>query len=346
MTRTITTNRKTRHPRRLKAAALTSSAAFLLAACGGGAEGENGDGPIQLTLAVETSEGDPLHDMLATFAEEVEDSMADEVEIQLLTGGATGNEEAVLQGVREGEMDVAAVSGSVATLDPTFNIMEVPFLFSDRETVSDFLDGDFGTEMSESLEEEIGVSVIAFGENGFRQITSNQGPIETPDDLAGQQLRTPGSPERVNLFESLGASPQQVDIDETYLALEQGVLDGQENPLSVIDAFSFYEQQDYLSLTSHIYSPVYLVVNEENWGELPDDVRSGLESAAVVASETSRSMGEQADAELLEYFESEGVQITEPDLDAFVEAVTEVRDGIAADIPGDFGTRVLEEYDS
>lgn len=346
MTRTFETHGHTRHHRGVKAAVLSSSAVLLLAACGGDPDGGNGDGPVQLTLVVETSEGDPLHDMLAAFAEEVEETMADEVEVQLLTGGATGNEEAVLQGIREGEMDVAAVSGSVATLDPTFNIMEVPFLFSDRETVSEFLDGDFGAEMSESLEEEVGVSVIAFGENGFRQITSNQGPIETPEDLAGQQLRTPGSPERVKLFESLGASPQQVDIDETYLALEQGVLDGQENPLSVIDAFSFYEQQDHLSLTSHIYSPVYLVVNQENWDELPEDVRSGLEDAAVVASEESRSMGEQADAELLEHFESAGVQVTEPDLDSFVEAVAEVREEIASEIPGDFGARVLEEYGS
>lgn len=346
MTRTNTTNRTAWRSQGWKAASLALPASFVLAACGGDAEGGSDGDAIQLRLAVETSEGDPLHDMLAAFADEVEETMADDVEIQLLTGGATGNEEAVLQGVREGEMDIAAVSGSVATLDPTFNIMEVPFLFSDRETVSDFLDGDFGAEMSESLEEEVGVSVIAFGENGFRQMSSNDGPIETPDDLAGQQLRTPGSPERVNLFESLGASPQQVDIDETYLALEQGVLDGQENPLSVIDAFSFYEQQDYLSLTSHIYSPVYLVVDEENWGDLPDDIRSGLEDAAVVASESSRTMGEEADEELLEYFESQGVEITEPDLEAFTDAVTEVRDEIAEDIPGDFGTRVLEEYDS
>ena len=303
-----------------------------------------GEGGLEITLAVETSAGDPLHDTLATFADELENELGDEASVRFLAGGATGNEEAILQGTRAGEFDVAAVSGSVAALDPTFNIMEIPFLFEDRQEAGEFLDGEYGEEMSQSLQEVAGLSVLGFGENGFRHITTNSGPIESPEDLAGQQIRTPGSPERVRVFEELGASPQQIDIDETYLALEQGVLDGQENPLIVIDAFSFYEKQDYLALTYHNYSPVYLVINEENFSEFPENVRQGMREAAQAAALDSRQSGEEADAELLADFEAAGMTVTEPDLEPFIEQVADIRKKIAEEIPGGLGARVLAEY--
>ncbi|OLT45258.1 hypothetical protein BJF85_02520 [Saccharomonospora sp. CUA-673] len=151
------------------------------------------DGPA-LTLAVETSEGDPLADMLLAFADEVEATLGDRVDVTVQSGGATGDEEAVLQQLRAGSVDIAAVSGSVANLDPMFNIMEMPFLFEDRDAASEFLDGEFGDEMSESLVDSIGARVLSFGENGFRHITNNTRPITTADDLDGLRIRVPGSP--------------------------------------------------------------------------------------------------------------------------------------------------------
>jgi tripartite ATP-independent transporter DctP family solute receptor len=295
-------------------------------------------------LAVETSAGDPLADMLLAFADEVQKELGDQVAVEVQTGGAIGDEEAVLQGLRAGAIDVAAVSGSVANLDPTFGIMDMPFLFSDRDTVSGFLDGPFGDELSESLVETVGARVLGFGENGFRQITNSKRPIVTSADLAGLKIRVPGNPARVALFEALGAAPTQIDIGEAYLALDQGVLDGQENPLKVIDAFSFYEKQPYLSMTSHIYSPVYLTVNEDTWQELSPEVQQSLEKAATAAAATSRTAGAEADEQLIAKFEGAGVQVNEADVNQLSAAVSGVRDEIAAGIPGDFAQRVLAEY--
>lgn len=305
---------------------------------------ENQSGTTTLMLAVETSAGDPLADMLLAFAEEVENELGDSVALTVQTGGAIGDEEAVLQGLRAGAIDIAAVSGSVANLDPTFGIMDMPFLFTDRDTVSGFLDGPYGDELSESLVETVGARVIGFGENGFRQITNSERPIVTSADLAGLKIRVPGNPARVALFEALGAAPTQIDIGEAYLALDQGVLDGQENPLKVIDAFSFYEKQPYLSLTSHIYSPVYLTINEDTWQGLTPEVQQGLEKAATAASATSRTAGAEADEQLLTKFEGAGVQVNQADVNQLSEAVGGVRDEIAAEIPGDFADRVLAEY--
>lgn len=328
----------------LSKAIAASGLATVLALAGCSSSTENSSGATTLTLAVETSAGDPLADMLLAFADEVQKELGDSVSVTVQSGGAIGDEEAVLQGLRAGAIDVAAVSGSVANLDPTFGIMDMPFLFTDRDTVSGFLDGPFGDELSESLVETVGARVLGFGENGFRQITNSKRPIVTSADLAGLKIRVPGNPARVALFEALGAAPTQIDIGEAYLALDQGVLDGQENPLKVIDAFSFYEKQPYLSMTSHIYSPVYLTVNEDTWQGLSPEVQQGLEKAATAAAATSRAAGAEADEQLIAKFEGAGVQVNEADVNQLSEAVSGVRDEIAAGIPGDFADRVLAEY--
>ena len=185
-------------------------------------------GANRTLLAVETSAGDPLADMLLAFAEEVEEELGDSVRSPCRAaarwrrgGGAAG--------AAGGAIDIAAVSGSVANLDPTFSIMDLPFVFTDRDKVVEFLDGPYG-EVSESLVESVGARVLGFGENGFRQITNNKRPIVTSADLAGLKIRVPGNPARVALFEALGAAPTQIDIGEAYLALDQGVLDGAGEP--------------------------------------------------------------------------------------------------------------------
>ena len=328
----------------LSKAIAASGVAAVLALAGCSSSTENSSGATTLMLAVETSAGDPLADMLLAFADEVQKELGDSVAVTVQTGGAIGDEEAVLQGLRAGAIDVAAVSGSVANLDPTFGIMDMPFLFTDRDTVSGFLDGPFGDELSESLVGTVGARVLGFGENGFRQITNSKRPIVTSADLAGLKIRVPGNPARVALFEALGAAPTQIDIGEAYLALDQGVLDGQENPLKVIDAFSFYEKQPYLSMTSHIYSPVYLTVNEDAWQGLSPEVQQGLEKAATAAAATSRTAGAEADEQLIAKFEGAGVQVNEADVNQLSAAVSGVRDEIAAGIPGDFAERVLAEY--
>lgn len=326
-----------------KAVAICGLAA-MLAVSGCSNSGQSDSASNELVLAVETSEGDPLADMLFAFAAEIENELGESVDVTVQSGGAIGDEEAVLQGLRAGAIDVAAVSGSVANLDPMFTIMDMPFMFTDRDTVVEFLDGPYGDELSESLVETVGARVLAFGENGFRHITNNKQPIVSAADLAGLKVRVPGNPARVALFEALGAAPTQIDIGEAYLALDQGVLDGQENPLKVIDAFSFYEKQRYLSLTAHIYSPVYLAINENSWQELSPEVQQGLEKAATAAAATSRNAGAEADTQLLAKFEEAGVEINDADVNQLSEAVVGVRDEIADGIPGDFADRVIAEY--
>lgn len=324
-------------------AALAAAAAGILGltACGAG---PGGDGQVELVMAVETNPGDPLADMLNLFADSVEEKLGDQVEVERHLGGAIGDETAILEGLRAGQIDAVVLGSDISGLEPSFDIMEMPFLFKDREEVSGFLDGDFGTELSDRLEESAGLSVLSYGENGFRHITNNTRPITTPDDLNGIKLRVPEVPARVAMFKSFGAVPTPMSIDEVYISLDQGALDGQENPLVVIDAFSFYEVQKYLSLSGHVYSPASLTVNQKKFESLSPEVQDALREAAQEAAEGSRELGAKADEELIASFEEAGVEVNEIDKAAFQGDVQEVWDAVADSFEDDFAKRVLAEY--
>jgi TRAP-type transport system periplasmic protein len=161
--------------------------------------------------------------------------------------------------------------------------------------------------------------VLAFGELGFRQITNNVRPIVTPEDLKGVKLRTPGSKTRVMSFEMLGASPITMNFGELYLALQQGTVDGQENPLLTIKNRSLHEVQKYMSLSGHVYTPVTFVMNGAKYDSLTPEQQTAVKEAALEAAKYTRQLGTDADASLLEEL-GQSMEINEIDRAAFVEA--------------------------
>jgi len=276
---------------------------LIVAACGGDdttattasetptTEAEPAEEAITLKLSVETNIGDPLANLLTNFADNLEAEMGDRVVVERFLGGALGDEGAQMELIRAREVDVVPIGSDVVQLEASFGIFDFPFLFPDRETVYRLLDGEVGQQMADALFDSVGLVVLGYGELGFRQITNNVRPIVTPADLEGLKLRTPGSETRILAFEMLGAVPTPMDLGEVYLALDQGVLDGQENPVGVVEEFSFFEVQDFLSLSNHVYTPITLAINGETWAELPDDVKAAIERAAAAAVEVSREEG-------------------------------------------------------
>lgn len=299
--------------------------------------------PLTFVMAVETPPGDTLSNMLTYVAEELETEIGDRIEIERFYSGARGDEAAILEAVRAGQIDMVPVGSDIVSLNPIFGILEVPFLFQTRDQVTAILDGPLGQEMSDSLEESQGLHVLGFGENGFRHITNNVRPIVTPEDLNGLTLRVPGVEQRIQTFEAFGAAPTGLSFDEIYLALDQGVVDGQENPLAIIDQFSFYEVQQYLSLSAHVYTPVTMVINAERWDSLPADVQEAFDTAVARAVQRSREDGIAADAELVASLEENGMEVNEIDIDAFQEAVVPIWESLKADVGADFFDRVTAE---
>ncbi|MGV6875719.1 TRAP transporter substrate-binding protein [Pseudochelatococcus sp. B33] len=282
----------------------------------------------KLRLAVETTPGDPLNVMLATFRDELQKTAGGEVDIEFFEGGALGDENALTDMVRVNRVQVLPMGSDIVQLDNTFSVFDVPFLFTDKAAARKALDGELGDLLRRSLRDKAKLEVLAFGELGFRVISNNVRPINAPADLSGLKIRTPGSEMRIRVFRMLGAAPTPMALGDAYVALRQGALDGQENPLSVIEEFSLHEVQKFISLTNHIYSPISLLMNGQAWDALGDELKQKVLDAAKVAAQRTRELSDTKDAELVAYFEKAGVAVNEVDVANFREASGPIREEI------------------
>ena len=277
--------------------------------------------PVMLKLSVETPQGDPLNVMLRAFADSLEQRAGDGVSVEIFDGGVLGDEIAQMELVRAGEVDVVPMGSDVVEIDKHFAIFDMPFLFPDAATAHRALDGELGMLLADSLREAAGVEVLAFGELGFRVISNNVRPINSPEDLKGLKLRTPGSQTRILAFRELGAAPTPMNLGEVYLALKQGALDGQENPLSVVKEFSFFEVQKYVSITRHVYTPITLTMHGATWASLSPELQQAAKAAASDAAAATRRLSADSDASLVAEFEQAGVEVNQADVESF-KAVT------------------------
>ena len=263
-----------------------------------------GVGPVQadalkLRLSVESTPVSATQHMLASFRDALQAEMGDAVEIEFFDSGTLGDEIVHMQQVRTGQLDVIPIGSDAVQLDAKWAVFDIPFLFADREAVAKVLDGEIGMQLDESFQQSAGLKVLGFGEIGFRNISNNVRPIVKPEDLDGVKLRVPGSKTRILAFKMLGAAPINMNIGEVYLALQQGVVDGQENPLGNIRKWSWYEVQKYISISRHVYTPITFVMNLKRYEGLSDDQRAAVDYAARQAVLASREYGTQNDANLL-----------------------------------------------
>ena len=278
---------------RIASAAIVSVLATMFAASGAYAEA------LKLRLSVESTPGAATQHMLASFRDALKAELGDAVEIEFFDSGTLGDEIVHMQQVRTGQLDVIPIGSDAVQLDSKWAVFDIPFLFADRDAVARVLDGDIGRQLDESFQKSAGLKVLGFGEIGFRNISNNVRPVKVPEDLKGLKLRTPGSKTRILSFEMLGASPIKMNIGEVYLALQQGVVDGQENPLSNIRKWSWYEVQKYISMSRHVYTPITFVMNLDRYRSLSDEQRAAVDRAARSAVLESRQYGVDNDAKLV-----------------------------------------------
>ncbi len=254
--------------------------------------------PLKIRMSVESTPGASTQQMLAAFRDALKKEMGDDVAIEYFDSGTLGDEIVHMQQVRTGQLDVIPIGSDAVQLDKKFAVFDIPFLFSSRQQVTEVLDGPIGKELDESFQKNAGLKVLGYGEIGFRHITNNVRPIVTPDDLNGLKLRTPGSKTRILSFQMLGASPIKMNMGEIYLALQQGVIDGQENPFGNIVKNSWYEVQKYISLSRHVYTPITFVMNLKRYESLSAEQRAKVDAAARAAVLSSRAYGTKNDATL------------------------------------------------
>ncbi|QJP16327.1 TRAP transporter substrate-binding protein [Starkeya sp. ORNL1] len=267
--------------------------------------------------------------MAQKFADNLKAKLGDGFTFELFHTGALGDEVVHMQQVRTGQIDVYPFGSDIVQLDKSFSVFDMPFLFKDRTVVAKVLDGDVGDKLRVSLRDKAGLEVLAFGEIGFRQITNNVRPITTPADFKGMKIRVPGSPTRVLMFKTLGASPVNMSFSEVYVALQSGTVDGQENPLADIVARSLQEVQKNISISNHVYTPVTLVMNKAKYDALTPQQKTAVKAAAQEAAFAVREIGAQKDIELIKKLRDEKkIAINDIDVESFKKASAPLYDAI------------------
>lgn len=320
----------------LKRLAYTSVALLASAVFAGAALSQD-----KLRLAVETTAGDPTNVMLSAFRDNLSEAVGDQLELEFFDGGSLGDEHTLVELLRVNQAQVVPLgSDGVVQLAPQFAIFDAPYLFTAKQQARDALSGELGDTLSDVLRESANLEVLAFGELGVRVVSNNTRPIETPEDLHGLKLRTPGSPTRIMAFTELGAAPVQIDLGDVYVALRQGAIDGQENPMSVIEEFSLHEVQQYISLTNHVYTPITLAMNGDAFDALSEDLQAAVIEAAEAAAVATYELSDQQDAELVAIFEAAGVAVNAPDLAPFQVAAEPIHVEIGKVVGEDFMEQV------
>ena len=246
--------------------------------------------------------------------------------------GQLGADAELMQKLRLGTVDFAIPSSVMSSTVDAFGMFEMPYLVKNREHMKK-IEAEVVWPSLAPMAEAKGYKILAVWENGFRNITNNQRPIVKPADLSGMKLRVPQGKWRVKMFQAYGANPSPMALSEVFVALQTGVMDGQENPLTQIYSSKFQEVQKFLSMTGHVYTPAYLVSGKNRFGSLPADVQAALTEAA---RETQAYVYEQAaklDDELLAKIKAAGVQVNNADKDAFIAASKDVYEEFAKEVP-------------
>lgn len=320
---------------------------LILSACSS-ANGDTGSAgkPMKLTFAYELPEGHPWGMGAAEFKKIVEERTNGEIKIELYGNGSlAGSGREIQEGAKIGTIDIGISSTPMAQLNQYQDIFSLPYIFSSREEAWEVLDGPIGDRVGEKLSEHNLVH-LAYWEDGFRQITNDKHPINTLDDFKGLRIRVPESDVRIQTFKALGASPLPMAWSEVFTALQQGTIEGQENPLSVVSSSSFYDVQKYLTISNHVYSPATLFINKSKWDALTEEQQEIILEAAQAGRDINRKLNAEQDAEMVKNLEGKGMEVTVlEDVQTFREATKTVWDDVAKSIGGD-AQEIIDEITS
>jgi tripartite ATP-independent transporter DctP family solute receptor len=281
-----------------------------------------------LRFAHPVPESDPQHAMAVYFKEQLEDRSGGALTVQIFPQGQLGNDAQMIDGVRSGIIDITMVGlNNMTGLMPQASAFELPFMFADRASAYRALDGEPGQAIAAQFEQH-GMKSLGFPENGFRQMSNNRGPIRTPADVSGLQMRVNNSRALGDMFSALGAAPQQLPVAELYTALETGVVDSQDHPVAIVLSFRFNEVQRYLSLTNHAYSPLSLAMNLNRFNGLSPELQQVVLDVAADAVAMQRDLAASREADMIAELKSSGMEVNEDvDSAAFQEATKAVWTG-------------------
>ncbi|PJK17087.1 C4-dicarboxylate ABC transporter substrate-binding protein [Chryseomicrobium excrementi] len=310
------------------------SAVLLLGACGSeGASNEaNADGKeYDLKMSVTVSDSSTWYEAAQKLKEDLAEESDGRINLEIfaneqLSGGDSGK---AVEGLSKGTIDLTFNSTIIySILDERFGVASAPFLFSNLEEVDGVFNGEGGEKLKEVLAEK-GVHALGYGQNGFRQLTNSVREVKSPDDIEGLKLRIPGIQMYTDLYRELGTDPVTMTFSEVFTALQQGTIDGQENPIDVIYSSKLNEVQDYITMWNYSYDPLVLGMNKELYESMSDEDKELFDRLGKEAAEYQVELAREKEAGQIEELKAAGMQFYEPteeELAAFKEQVQPLYD--------------------
>lgn len=325
---------------------------IILSACGrpdesGSSDEGNDSGEAEHTIRVAylVSEEQSTHLAAEDFKKKLEADSDGRLSVELYPNGSLyASDREAVEAVQLGnvEMTIPALA-AVSSFNKKFMVFDLPFLFDDYDAAYKALDGEMGQQLLDELETN-DLKGLAYAENGFRHISNNNGPIEAPEDLDGLKFRTMENPLQTDTFKAFGANASPFAFGELYTALQQGAYDAMESPISLYYTNKFYEVQDYLTLSGHFYAATILLMNNDFYTKLPEDLQELVMEASIEYRTEQRKIAQEQDVEWLEKLKEEGMQVNEltpEQKEAFREEVQSVYEKYTPELGEDLVNQAL-----
>lgn len=288
-------------------------------------------------IASHVSSTSPLYDNSELFVAKVSEAFPGKFDFKFFPNGQLGKEQALIDNIKLGSLEMAMVASGVLKLDDKLGIFDLPWLFDDRAHVQKAIGGTFGEAVTQQLEESQGFIVLGIYENGFRHVVNKKRAVAMPEDMQGLKIRVTGSKFKRDGFSAMGADPVPVAWQETFTAIQQGVVDGAEAAFYGFYGAKLYEITDYLSLTSHTYSPSFLIASTAFWNGLSDDEQAKFREVAAKMSDEAYEQAAKAEGGYLEKMKSE-IKVNKVAPEPFQDKAK----GVYEAYTGKFGTDWLE----
>ncbi|MDE3954057.1 TRAP transporter substrate-binding protein [Glaesserella parasuis] len=264
-----------------------------------------------LRFGYEAPRSDTQHTAAKKFNDLLKEKSKGEIKLSLFPDSTLGNAQTMIGAVRGGTIDIE-MSGSpnFSGLEPKLNVIDIPFIFKNREHAYAVLDGEIGQGLLKDLEAQ-GLKGLAFWEVGFRSFTNSKHPVKSPEDIKGLKVRTNQNPMYIQAFSLLGANPVPMPLSELYTALETRAVDAQEHPIGIFWSAKLYEVQKHLSLTNHGYTPLIVVMNKAKFDSFSPELQQAILDAAKEAGNYQRQLNLENEKEIIAKLQKAGIQVIE-----------------------------------
>ena len=263
-----------------------------------------------LKFGLNGPEGHPAVVGMKAFAESVAAKSGGKIKVQLFLNGALGSDQAVVSSIKGGTVEMAVMnSGILASEVKALEVFDFPFMFSNEKEADAIADGPIGQKMHAMLQDK-GIVGLSYWELGFRSITNSKRPLNKVEDIEGLKLRVIPNAINVDWVKALGANPTPLPFPELYAALEQGAVDGQENPVATINSAKLYEVQKHMVLSNHQYNPQSVLMSKKFYDGLTAAEKKIVEDAMVEASKFQRTQSRNLAGSITDNLRKNGMQIT------------------------------------